>query len=153
MTSSQKNESKGLVPRTGTRVPERRISWPRPRPPRRTSTPASPPLLLMIPRSSLSARRRSLRLSATLLVPARPRWTRRLWTSARTSSTLSSRRTLLWPTRRWLRSSVSPLRRWALLSASSSRTAAWPALRARRRAPLRPSLSPSSTRSPKGWRG
>lgn len=135
MTSSKKNESKGLVPRTGTRVPERRMqSWPRPRPPRRTCTPASLSPWLTTPRLLPSARRRSTSLSAPRLVRARLRWTRRSLTSVRTSSTLLLRRTLPSPIRRWLASSAALLRRWALLSVSSSRKVASPASRVRRRA-------------------
>ena len=143
MTSSQNNESaRGADPNGQPQGRKGELPWPRLRPPRRTSTPASPPTWLRTPRSSLSARRRSSRLSATLLVLASPRWTRRLSTSVRTSSTLSLTLASLSPTRRWLRSLVALLRRWAPLFASLSRRAVLSVTRVRRRAILLPSRSP-----------
>lgn len=165
MTSSKKervvaeprrrSQSKGLVTRTGTRVPERRRkTWLRTRPPRRTSTPALPSLWLTTPRLWSFARRRSTRLSAMPLVLVRPRWTRRSLTSVRAFSQLCGRRMLPLPTRRWLRSLASLLRRWALLFVTLSRRSVSPALRVRRRAPLRPlRLSANLTFSARGVAG
>lgn len=139
MTSSNKRVSQRGWPKGQPQGRKGELPWPRPRPPRRTSTPASLSTWLTTPRSLPSARRRLSRLRRTLLVLARLAWIRRSWTSVRTSTTPLLTTMSLSPTRTWLRSLAALLRRWALPSVTSSRRSVSSVTRVRRRAILPPS--------------